>query len=336
MGFFTGQITENGYQPSTVHLWLSPRVSGNDVNGLGEKVQRRPNKIYHFATTTTRFPFFLVNIWFILKSLTVGAGRKPFKRALNFHKAALRSHRPTVTEKVQRTPEEWSSLIKQFALDNGADVAGITRLDPNWVYEGSEPKGEWLIMLGVLMDYDKLHILPEVDGMVEILDSYALGGDVADKLSSWLADQGYEASGGCLMPDYLNQIPAAIAAGLGELGKHGSLIHGTKGSALRLAHVATDLALIEDGENAFDLDDFCTGCQVCTKVCPANAISPEKQLVRGKERWYVDFDKCLPFFNDYNSCGICIAKCPWSYPDRAPILSNKLQRRKKRKAQNLQ
>lgn len=31
-------------------------------------------------------------------------------------------------------------------------------------------------------------------------------------------------------------------------------------------------------------------------------------------RWYVDFDKCLPFFNENLGCGICLAVCPFSRP----------------------
>ena len=332
MGFFKGEVTDEGFEPSTIHRWLAPKVSGNDVNGLGEQQVRRPKKIYHFATSTTRFPFFWLNVWFIIQAIMVSAARKPFKNALDLHRAALKRHYNPEATKVEKSPEQWSKEIKQFALDAGADVVGITKLDPNWVYQGSESQGDWLIMLGFLMDHDKLKTAPEVTSMIEVLDSYGLGGEVADKLSTWLADQGYEGSGGCLMPDYLNQIPAAIAAGLGELGKHGSLIHGEKGSALRLAHVATNLPLVQDEEYSFDLDDFCTRCQVCTKACPANAIGPDKQVVRGVERWYVDFDKCLPYFNDNDSCAICIVECPWSFPDRAPNLVKKLQRRKERKA----
>jgi len=52
--------------------------------------------------------------------------------------------------------------------------------------------------------------------------------------------------------------------------------------------------------------------------------------VRGFEKWYVDFDKCIPYFNETHGCGICIAVCPWSRPGAAPRLAEKISRRKKR------
>jgi ferredoxin len=49
--------------------------------------------------------------------------------------------------------------------------------------------------------------------------------------------------------------------------------------------------------------------------------------VRGVERWYVDFDKCIPFFAEAASCGICIAECPWTRPTVRPKLLATMARR---------
>ena len=54
------------------------------------------------------------------------------------------------------------------------------------------------------------------------------------------------------------------------------------------------------------------------------AISAETQLVRGEQRWYVDFDRCLPFFNEHEGCAICLSVFPWIYPGVAPNLLQKL------------
>src|ERR1700679_2835535 len=43
-------------------------------------------------------------------------------------------------------------------------------------------------------------------------------------------------------------------------------------------------------------------------------------LARGVERWYVNFDKCIPYFAEAASCGICIAECPWTRPSVRPKL----------------
>jgi epoxyqueuosine reductase QueG len=123
-------------------------------------------------------------------------------------------------------------------------------------------------------------------------------------------------------------IPAALACGFGELGKHGSIIHRDLGASFRLASVLTDVDLLPDAPDAFGADDFCTRCRVCEQACPPRAIAPGKQLVRGERKWYVDFDRCLPYFNEHGGCGICIAVCPWSLPGVADGLVAKLARRR--------
>ena len=122
-------------------------------------------------------------------------------------------------------------------------------------------------------------------------------------------------------------IPAAIEAGLGELGKHDSIIHQTFGANFRLSMVLTDLPLVADNPEIFGGDLFCQNCQVCTNACPPAAIAPDKKMVRGTEKWYVDFDKCIPYFVDYKTCGICLAVCPWSRPGLAGKLLVKMAKR---------
>ncbi|MBT7077706.1 MAG: 4Fe-4S dicluster domain-containing protein, partial [Pelagibacterales bacterium] len=122
-------------------------------------------------------------------------------------------------------------------------------------------------------------------------------------------------------------IPAAIEAGLGQLGKHGSLINRTFGSNFRLSMVLTDLPLEPDTPDEFGSEEFCESCQVCANACPPDAIFREKQLIRGDKKWYVDFDKCIPYFGEHLACGICIAVCPYTRPGVAPRLIEKSARR---------
>lgn len=57
------------------------------------------------------------------------------------------------------------------------------------------------------------------------------------------------------------------------------------------------------------------------------AISEQKQMVRGVERWYVDFDKCIPAFTELSGSSICIAECPWTRPSIRPKLLVTMARR---------
>ncbi len=94
----------------------------------------------------------------------------------------------------------------------------------------------------------------------------------------------------------------------------------------------TDLPLIADRPDEIAVDEFCTSCRVCTSACPPDAIFEEKQSVRGVTKWFVDFDKCIPYFNDTQGCGICIAVCPWSRPGTAPRLAEKMVAKRARRA----
>ncbi len=102
-------------------------------------------------------------------------------------------------------------------------------------------------------------------------------------------------------------IPPAIESGIGQLGKHGSLISDEPGSAFRMSCVLTDLPLIPDETKDTGSEDFCASCQKCVTDCPPGAISNEKQLVNGAMRWYVDFDKCAPYMTETKGCAICLA-----------------------------
>jgi epoxyqueuosine reductase QueG len=125
-------------------------------------------------------------------------------------------------------------------------------------------------------------------------------------------------------------IPPAIDCGFGELGKHGSIISAEHGASFRLAAVLTDAPIATTPKRAHGVDDFCLNCRICEDACPPEALSPHKQTVRGTQKWYVDFDKCLPFFNEHQGCSICIAVCPWSRPGVGLNLAAKLARRAER------
>ena len=106
-------------------------------------------------------------------------------------------------------------------------------------------------------------------------------------------------------------------------------------SYMEVVSTSTD-ACLQSARVARDIgvDDFCSRCQVCSNLCPPDAIFSEKQMIRGNIKWYVDFDKCIPYFNDTLGCGICIAECPWSLPGVAPSLTQKMLRRRERKLES--
>ena len=307
--------------PELMKLW--PDVSGNEINGLGETDRRRPRPVY----------------WHRPDRIAHGSVQDLVVERFNTEPTLIETYKSDRgpkqraekrLEPVAGSAEDWTAKLKAFALANEAELVGIAELDPEWIYEGFEiPDEPYLVVLGVEMAYDQLKTAPEVPAAAEVMVQYNRAAKACRLLADWLLENGYKAK--TYEGPYasaLTMLPAAIAAGMGELGKHGSLINREYGSSFRLSVVGTDMPLVPDQPDVFGADDFCASCQVCTNACPPKAISPEKQVVRGVERWYVNFDKCLPYFGETYGCAICISVCPWSRPGVRENLLAKMARRR--------
>lgn len=331
MGFFWGEVTDQGYRPSLVHRLLIPRnITGNQINGLGEKEFRRPTPIYHWFGIQ-KLPF--NRVWVMLIAWTTFRGGKRAQKLMDgCREYADKPYDSVAESQVEKAPQEWTADIKRYALENGAKHVGILRIRDEWIFEGQEVSEKWIIILGLKMDFEGLAQAPGQVGTTAVMQTYFDGNVLAQQLSNWLRGQGWVARGyGGPMASEISLVPVALAAGFGQLGKHGSIISNKSGANLRLAYVLTDIPLAEEDTTIdFGVDEFCMSCQVCTEVCPPGAISSEKQMVRGVEKWYVNFDRCVPYFNDTGGCGACIASCPWSNPKNLPIMLPKMAHYKKK------
>ncbi len=312
----------NRYTPDPAQMALWPDASGNDINGLNETEFRRPNHVYWGNPDVITFGE--VQKWFYTKNNTpeLEAGRIARRKVEQIPLA------PIASTPVEKSAQDWTDAIKAEATRLGAEDVGVAVMDPDWVYEGWDVPFTSILVMAIAMDYDEMTAAPEPSAGVEVVRQYTRGMDLSKQLASWLRDQGHDAQ-----PEHgpfadgMTMTPPAIAAGLGELGKHGSIINCKLGSCFRLAGVLTNLPLIPDAPDVFGAEDFCATCQVCSKNCPPDAIMLEKQIVRGHRKFYVDFDKCLPFFNEHAGCAICITVCPFSRPGIGDNLIAKLARR---------
>jgi epoxyqueuosine reductase len=310
------------WQPSDDQMTHWPAISGNVINGVGEETARSPSPIYWHPPET--IPHGPLQQWFYART---GSADENLIEARRDRQRAIDEPLAPVTETaIEWTSDQWTADVKKAALDSGADDVGVALMRAEYVFQGFEaPKFEWMIVIAVEQDYDAIGAAPSMKALIEITRQYARGTRAAKGLANWLRAHGENAFpyGGPMAGSFV-LIPAAIEAGLGELGKHGSMIHPRFGSNFRLACVLTNAPLLADSHNDFGAADFCARCHVCSDACPPNAISDEKALVRGERRWYVDFDKCLPYFNEAHSCAICLAVCPFSRPDVGGNLVKKL------------
>ena len=327
MGLIVGKLDKNGYKPPLIHNILKPRVTGDSINGLGEKEFRAPEPIYHWVGIPgVRIAFHWVQNFFYWRDSRIPYFRERLEEC---YKNLGQERVPIAKEQVEDSPGNWTRRIKEFALQNEADEVGIAEIQPEWIYDGFEVEQKWIIVLGVTESYEKVKTAPEHESNKEVLDQYNRGHRAGMKLADWLRSQGWFAD--ChkgFLGSPVAMIPAAVAAGFGELGKHGSLIGRKHGPRIRLGYVITDIPLVPDQPDELHVDDFCEKCKLCTRECPPQAIFSEKQWVRGEKKWYVSFDKCVPYFNDTFGCNICIKVCPFSLPDVSVPLFEKIKRRR--------
>jgi epoxyqueuosine reductase QueG len=309
------------YAPGPKTLSLL-RVSGNPINGLGETKVRRASPF--FWHPPDQHPYGDLQMVARQNSRKCPGSTEAFAAAYNHPPLC-----PVAADRSSAPAEQLAAEVKAFALAHESDAVGIAAMDPQYVFEGYTIEEPWVIVLALAHNYERLRQVPSDEtngvGVCDIGDQYARGTRSSYALANWIRSQGYNAQAfPGPMADALLLIPPAIASGLGELGKHGSLISPQFGSGVRLAGVTTDMPLVKSSPIRFGADDFCQSCQACTRACPPAAIQPQKQTVRGVERWYVDFDKCIPYFAEAASCGICIATCPWTNPGARPKLLSRM------------
>jgi len=317
----TGRIKpENPPEPAYNFGYHRQPRSGNEINGLNESVFRQARHVFHNAGSTpldwqALDDFFGMSApWSMVRYVVANAWQ------LRNKDGRVNPAQRTVTD-----PAAMAEEVKGRARALGAELVGIARITDEALYEGVSLPFDTAICIGLSMDREQMAHAPQNPAGVEVMRVYYAISRIAIKLSRQIRRMGWHARayGNPNSTDILH-IPLAVSAGLGQLGKHGSMIGKEFGSNFRLAAVLTNLPLACDEPKDIGVDDLCIGCQRCTIDCPADAINDEKQLVRGTEKWYVDFDKCIPYFVKTHGCAICIEVCPWSVPGRGTSLSEKL------------
>jgi len=306
--------------------YQNPPQSGNITNGLGEETYRRAEKVFHTGDYAS--PWGGMEFYFHLDdSLPVFI--KFLKTEWN-----NRHHDGAVNPDQLLIPDEhaMSDIIKETAISMGAVAVGITDVKDHHLFEGATLDYRYAISIAVPMEREAMLTVPSEDAIQAVMDGYIDVGDIAINLSQRIRAIGWDAKASATMTAAeVLHIPIAVDAGLGQLGKHGSLIIKDYGSNVRLSTVLTNIPLEIDQPDDIGVDDFCASCMLCVTNCPPHAIFNTKQTVRGEERWYVDFDKCVPYFSTQGGCGICIEVCPWSVEGRGPIISKKMLERREPK-----
>ncbi len=313
--------------------YRNPPLSGNVINGLGETEKRRPRKVFHRPPKgpPDREPAAWRAIDFHFGMIS-GIGMPLFGlagvRHLLMNRWMLRRANGPVAP--QRTdpgdPAANAERIRsEIKRKYSQALVGFTRLRDEDVYEDETVPYTYAVCIGMPMKREEMVFAPHGRANIEVLRVYREVAKVGVETAEFIRAMGWPAKAyGETKTTEILHIPIAVRAGLGELGKHGSMICREYGSNFRLSTVLTDLPIAEDSPVDIGVDDLCMSCKRCVLDCPPQAIFDTKQWVRGESKWYVDFDKCVYYFAETAGCAICIEVCPWSEPGRGPALSERL------------
>ncbi|MFQ5878808.1 MAG: reductive dehalogenase [Dehalococcoidia bacterium] len=244
--------------------------------------------------------------------------------------------------------------VSRLAKLSGADLVGFCRLDRRWVYSHwfdertgkdypirfSDERGyegydrpteledgtqvipkemEYVVVMIHAMDEEGMAAAPTLTQMATVSLTYSKISFGTVTVAEFIRGLGYNAipSANCTA---LN-IPLAIDAGFGQLGRHGKLITPQFGPRCRISKVITDLPLPEGSPIDFGVTEFCNACLKCVRKCPAGAISAGEQSYEpvddcntgGVLRWQLDGKRCYEYCSRVGTfCGICIRVCPFN------------------------
>lgn len=95
----------------------------------------------------------------------------------------------------------------------------------------------------------------------------------------------------------------ARIAGLGFIGKNNLIVTQEYGCAFSMCTVLTDAPI--SAESYPVVLSKCGECDICKKVCPANAIHGNEWTINGGRENVVDVFKC-------NCAQKCMMNCPWT------------------------
>ncbi len=220
-------------------------------------------------------------------------------------------------------PQDASDIIKQKALEYGADIVGICRIEPSDIYRGRTVKEEFAIAVGQRMRWSEFQQVPSHESATECLRIYHSLGETVIQLAEFIRSIGYACTVEHPVGDSnVLHIPIGLKAGFGELGRHGSIIHPKLGPLFRMGSVLTSLQMEIDHPIDAGIAKFCDKCRACRIYCPADAIGDERTSEAGKDhlgndRYMVDTGKCFPYFAKNYYCSICLPVCVYNHKEWA-------------------
>ena len=236
-------------------------------------------------------------------------------------------------------PADESRDIKRLARFFGADLCGITHIDPRWHYThrpdtaqmkpvpNALPDGmTHVIVMGHEMDKGLVDTYPSALAGAATGREYSHEAAIVMQLAAYIRNLGYQAIAS--MNDTALVVPYAIKAGLGEYGRNQMVLTPQFGPRVRFSKIFTDMPLDVDVVRELGLTKYCHNCTICAEACPPKALpkgepkvgSDSPSTLKGVKKWSANCEACFGYWAKLKTdCAICMRVCPFNHRNQGTV-----------------
>lgn len=236
-------------------------------------------------------------------------------------------------------PADESRDIKRLARFFGADLCGITHIDPRWHYThrpdtaqmkpvpNALPDGmTHVIVMGHEMDKGLVDTYPSALAGAATGREYSHEAAIVMQLAAYIRNLGYQAIAS--MNDTALVVPYAIKAGLGEYGRNQMVLTPQFGPRVRFSKIFTDMPLDVDVVREIGLTKYCHNCTICAEACPPKALpkgepkvgSDSPSTLKGVKKWSANCEACFGYWAKLKTdCAICMRVCPFNHRNQGTV-----------------
>lgn len=253
---------------------------------------------------------------------------------------AIKNDTPVAPIKAEvGAPADESRDIKRLARFFGADLCGITHIDPRWHYThrpdtaqmkpvpNALPDGmSHVIVMGHEMDKGLVDTYPSALAGAATGREYSHEAAIVMQLAAYIRNLGYQAIAS--MNDTALVVPYAIKAGLGEYGRNQMVLTPQFGPRVRFSKIFTDMPLDVDVVRELGLTKYCHNCTICAEACPPKALpkgepkvgSDSPSTLKGVKKWSANCEACFGYWAKLKTdCAICMRVCPFNHRNQGTV-----------------
>ena len=253
---------------------------------------------------------------------------------------AIKNDTPVAPIKAEvGAPADESRDIKRLARFFGADLCGITHIDPRWHYThrpdtaqmkpvpNALPDGmSHVIVMGHEMDKGLVDTYPSALAGAATGREYSHEAAIVMQLAAYIRNLGYQAIAS--MNDTALVVPYAIKAGLGEYGRNQMVLTPQFGPRVRFSTILTAMPLDVDVVRELGLTKYCHNCTICAEACPPKALpkgepkvgSDSPSTLKGVKKWSANCEACFGYWAKLKTdCAICMRVCPFNHRNQGTV-----------------